>query len=90
MTNHPTYPIHTPRLFLRPYQVGDLNDLYEMRSHPEVVRYLYWDVQTVAETKEALETKMALIHFNVEGDTIVLDEFVYALLQEEWRALRDR
>ena len=72
MTNHPTYPIHTTRLLLRPFQAGDLDDLYEIRSHPGVVRYLYWDVQTWAETKETLETKMTLIHFNAEGDTIVL------------------
>jgi RimJ/RimL family protein N-acetyltransferase len=72
MSIYPSYPIRTTRLLLRPFQADDLDDLYEMRSHPEVVRYLYWDVQTLTETKEALETKIKLTRFTAEGDTIVL------------------
>jgi RimJ/RimL family protein N-acetyltransferase len=57
---------------LRPFQVADLNDLYDIRSRPEVVRFLYWDVQTLAETKEVLDIKMTMTEFTKDGDTIVL------------------
>ena len=72
MSNLPSYPIYTKRLILRPFQEPDLDDLYEMRSQAEVVRYLYWDVQTRVQTKEALDIKMTLTQFQKEGDTIAL------------------
>jgi len=39
-------PIETERLLLRPYRESDLDDLYAIRSRPEVVRYLYGDVRS--------------------------------------------
>lgn len=34
--------IKTPRLLLRPFEMGDANDVYEWTSSWEVTRYLWW------------------------------------------------
>lgn len=72
MSQHPTYPIHTARLLIRPFQATDLDDLYAIRRVPEVVQYLYWDVQTRAETEEALKIKMTMTQLQAEGEGIAL------------------
>ena len=53
------YPIRTAWLHLRPFRDRDLYDLYEFHSLPEVVRFLYWNVRSLEETKQALERKNA-------------------------------
>jgi len=58
MTNQlPTYPIETARLYLRPFNDGDLDDVYEYSSRPDVTRYLPWDVRSRQQTKEILSQK---------------------------------
>ena len=68
----PTYPIITPRLDLRPYEAADLDELHAMHAHPEVVRYLYWDVQTREQLADTLTKKIALRSLKGEGDGLVL------------------
>jgi RimJ/RimL family protein N-acetyltransferase len=54
----PDWPIETDRLLIRPYIEDDLDGLYALQSDPEVVRYLYNEPRTRAETREQLERKM--------------------------------
>ena len=63
----PDWPIETERLVLRPYIEDDLDGLYALQSDPEVVRWLYEEPRTRAETRDALDRKMqnSLEH---EGD----------------------
>ena len=55
---HPTYPIETPRLLLRPHELRDLDDLVAFHSDPEVVRYIPWPVRDREATRAALEAKL--------------------------------
>ncbi|MCT9930112.1 GNAT family N-acetyltransferase [Planotetraspora sp. A-T 1434] len=63
----PPYPIETPRLLLRPFAPGDLDDLHSFRSLPEVTRYLYWEPHTREETRAVLEEKIGGSELRVEG-----------------------
>lgn len=67
---NPTYPIHTERLLLRPFQADDLDDAYAYYALPEVVRFLYWETRNREETKKALEQKKA--SFAGEGSMLVV------------------
>lgn len=53
----PTYPIETPRLYLRPFTDDDLDDIFEYTSREDVTRYLPWDVRTRQQTQEVLRDK---------------------------------
>lgn len=64
----PTYPLRTPRLDLLPYQPANLADMREMHTREDVVRYLYWDVQTEDELRAALEQKLGRTALRQEGD----------------------
>ena len=64
----PTYPIRTARLDLRPYTDADLDELRAMHGRPEVVRYLYWDVQTEEQIWETLTKKIGRRALLGEGD----------------------
>jgi len=65
-------PIGTERLVLRPFRESDLDDLYAMRSLPEVVRYLYGEVRSREECEELLDKRMAQTRIDGEGDGIGL------------------
>ena len=68
----PTYPIDTDRLFLRPYEPRDLDVMADIRSRPDVARYLYWQVQTREEVAEALAKRMTMTALEKEGDGMAL------------------
>lgn len=68
----PGYPIETERLLLRPYADEDLDDLADMRRRPDVVRYLYDDVQDQDQVAGLLERRKKLTAFRKEGDGMVL------------------
>jgi RimJ/RimL family protein N-acetyltransferase len=55
----PTYPIETARLHLRLFEPGDLDDLFEYMSRPDVVRYLYGGVKDRAESDAILRRWMS-------------------------------
>ena len=61
----PDYPINTDRLLLRPYNLDDLDDLYDIQSRPQVARYLYWSARDRDEVRAALRLK---IHGSVLSD----------------------
>jgi RimJ/RimL family protein N-acetyltransferase len=68
----PEYPILTERLVLRPFAERDLDDLHALTGDPEVVRYLYWEVHTPEETREALRRRIAQDALTEEGQWLVL------------------
>lgn len=69
---HPAYPIETTNLALRPFGPGDLDDLYDYHSRPEVVRYLYWEPCDRAQAREALERRARQTALDAEGQSLVL------------------
>lgn len=65
--------IDTERLRLRPYSLEDLDDLADMRRRPDVMRYLYQDVQTRDEVVEVLHQRATIqTALRQEGDALVL------------------
>jgi RimJ/RimL family protein N-acetyltransferase len=68
---NPTYPIETDRLLLRPYTDTDLDDLYAFRSRPDVVRFLYEEVQSREEVAAALERRKKRGQLAKEGEGLV-------------------
>lgn len=65
-------PIETERLLLRAVEPGDFEAVYAMRSDPEVVRYLYWGVQTEEEARAALEQRISFRAIRGEGDVLAV------------------
>lgn len=68
----PELPVRTERLILRPYTLGDLDDLYAIQSRTDVARYLYWAARDLDEVRESLKLKMGTTSFEDEGDTMTL------------------
>jgi RimJ/RimL family protein N-acetyltransferase len=65
-------PIETERLHLRTFRASDLDDLYAIRSLPEVVRYLYGEVRSRQEVEELLAEHATRTSLNEDGDALVL------------------
>lgn len=69
---HPTYPILTERLSLRPFRDDDLDAFYAIQRRPDVVRYLYWEPRSRDETREMLERRKLQTGIDREGEGIHL------------------
>ncbi len=65
-------PVTTERLVLRPFEDRDLDAQADMRSRPEVVRYLYFNVQSRDDVARALSRKKTLTTLEKEGDILAL------------------
>ncbi|HEX5949847.1 MAG TPA: GNAT family protein [Actinomycetota bacterium] len=65
-------PIQTERLVLRAFEPGDFDAVYAMRSNPDVVRYLYWDVHTEDQARRALGDRIGFRSIHHEGDVLAL------------------
>lgn len=68
----PDYPIATQRLQLRPYVHDDLDDVYDIHSRPEVMRYLYQGPLSREQAIQMLERKMRGAALLEQGDTLSL------------------
>ena len=64
--------IETERLILRPYKDGDLDDLADMRRRPDVMRYLYEEVQDREAVGRVLARRTGMHSLRREGDSLVL------------------
>lgn len=64
--------LRTPRLLLRPFGVGDLDDLHAYRRRPDVVRYLYDGVLDRRGAADLLRRRMVMDRLVEPGDSIVL------------------
>jgi RimJ/RimL family protein N-acetyltransferase len=68
----PTYPVRTPRLILRPFTRNDITAFHAMYSHPDVVRFLYWEPQNRADSLELLTKKAEHTALIEPGHTLSL------------------
>ena len=68
----PAYPIESPRLLLRPHEIGDLDDLVAFHSDPDVVRFIPWPVRTREQTAEALTMRLSRGEVTEEGTWLIL------------------
>ncbi|MDX6286070.1 MAG: hypothetical protein QOG53_1555 [Frankiales bacterium] len=65
-------PIETNRLILRPFVLGDLDDLHAIQSLPEVTRFLYWGVRSRDEVRTVLSQRLTMTTLKEEGDVLAL------------------
>jgi RimJ/RimL family protein N-acetyltransferase len=72
MSVHPTFPIVTTRLRLRPFTRGDVDAVYAYRRLEDVARYLFDGPLTREECAEAIRQRTVQVAFEAEGDKIVL------------------
>jgi RimJ/RimL family protein N-acetyltransferase len=68
----PDYPLRTARLVLRPYAIGDLDDVYDIQSRPEVARYLPVGARDREQVREALEERILATLPDGEGGSLSL------------------
>lgn len=54
MTDH-AIPIRTPRLILRDFRAGDVDDIHEYAIDPQVVRFMDWAPNTPEVTRTVLD-----------------------------------
>ena len=66
------YPLETPRLLLRPFAAPDLDALFELRSRPDVIRYINWEPATREEVGRELDRYIRLPTLEREGDRLHL------------------
>ena len=64
--------IVTERLLLRPYERRDVDDLLDIQSRPEVMRYLYDEVRTREEVEELIEKRLTQTSLRSDDDSLVL------------------
>jgi RimJ/RimL family protein N-acetyltransferase len=68
----PAYPITTPRLTLRPYELGDLAALHDLFGREDVCRYLMWEPMDIDQARTLLERRVRQTRIEAEGDAILL------------------
>lgn len=68
----PEYPLPTARLELRPFMAGDFDDLYAIRSRPDVNRYLYAEPESPAQVRDVLDRKIGESTLDDAGEAISL------------------
>ncbi|MGN9908495.1 GNAT family N-acetyltransferase [Phytohabitans sp. LJ34] len=68
----PAYPIHTRRLTLRPFTMGDLDPLWSYQRLPEVAEHMLWDPRDLMQVKVALERMVKEDRLAHEGDCLSL------------------
>jgi RimJ/RimL family protein N-acetyltransferase len=68
----PEYPIETSRLLLRPYTPEDMDAFYELRTRPDVTRYLYWEPASREEVEPELDRRVRVRTLGTEGDRLHL------------------
>jgi RimJ/RimL family protein N-acetyltransferase len=69
----PTTPIETERLLLRLQVPEDIDELYEIRSRPDVNRYLYSEAMSRAEVEAKLDERLEKYSkLDEPGDSLLL------------------
>lgn len=61
MSRPPSIRLETERLILRPFEVGDFDDVHEYASDAEVTRYQSWGPNDESSTREFLERSRAAL-----------------------------
>ncbi|GID92469.1 GNAT family N-acetyltransferase [Amorphoplanes digitatis] len=65
-------PLTTARLLLRPFRTGDADALFDLRSRPEVLRYLYWPPPTPDGVRDVVRQRLTMTRLAADGDCLVL------------------
>lgn len=65
-------PLITPRLRLRPFRTDDVTALHDLRTRPDVLRYLYWPPATPEGTEEVVRRRLTMTTLAHQGDALVL------------------
>ncbi|MEV6600789.1 GNAT family protein [Actinoplanes sp. NPDC051346] len=65
-------PLATDRLLLRPFRRDDVDALYDLRSRPEVLRYLYWPPATRDGVRDVVAQRLTMTTLAADGDFLVL------------------
>ncbi|MDX5459092.1 GNAT family N-acetyltransferase [Micromonospora tulbaghiae] len=91
---HPTYPLTTPRLLLRPVTPGDLDDVHAWQRRPDVVRWMRGARPRMREESRSSVAAMAAEDaLRAEGDCLTLavvgDARVIGAVELVWRSRVD-
>jgi RimJ/RimL family protein N-acetyltransferase len=65
-------PIETERLTLRAFRTEDVDAVHDTRSRPDVVRYLYGDVQTREQVEITIAERLSQTSLAEDGDVLAL------------------
>jgi aminoglycoside 6'-N-acetyltransferase len=65
-------PLLTDRLLLRPFRTADVDALHDLRTRPDVLRYLYWPPATLDVTRDVVRQRLTMTRLAEEGDCLVL------------------
>jgi RimJ/RimL family protein N-acetyltransferase len=68
----PDFPIETDRLLLRPFDDGDLDELFAIQSRPEVADFLYWEPRGRAEVAQQLDRLKSMTRIDDSSDSVRL------------------
>jgi RimJ/RimL family protein N-acetyltransferase len=69
---HPTYPVRTRRLLLRPLTTADIDALLAYRGRPEVCRYVPFEPMDRRVVEERLAGQWATTALTAEGQALTL------------------
>lgn len=67
-----TEPLRTERLVLRLFVADDVPAVYAYLSLPDVVRYLYWEVQSLDGVREVLDSRAGMTRLVADDDRLYL------------------
>ncbi|WBB76590.1 GNAT family protein [Micromonospora sp. WMMD1128] len=92
---HPTYPLNTPRLLLRPVTVDDLDDVHAWQRRPDVVRWMRdAEPRTRARSLASVAAMAGEDALRAEGDCLTLGAVaggrVVGAVELVWRSAADR
>ncbi|MFI7214319.1 GNAT family N-acetyltransferase [Micromonospora maritima] len=92
---HPTYPLRTPRLRLRPVTLDDLDDVHAWQRRPDVVRWMLGAApRTRAESRASVVAMAGEDALRAEGDcltlAVVAGDVVIGAVELVWRSRADR
>lgn len=69
---HPTYPVRTPRLLLRPVTPDDVDAVLAYRGRADVCRYLPFEPMDRAEVVESISTRWTTTALTDAGQALLL------------------
>lgn len=69
---HPSYPLHSPRLALRPVSERDVEAVVSYRSRPEVCRYVPFEPMDATAVRERVHGSWARHALEAEGEALLL------------------
>jgi [ribosomal protein S5]-alanine N-acetyltransferase len=73
--------IETDRLRIRPYQLEDMDSLYEVLSQPDFYQYVPVEVPTLDDVKKMVERSM---DSNIKNTTEKISKFNLAIIDKEY------